>query len=340
MHVSASQITTFLDCPRKWYFDKVVGLERKVNESAELGSAVHELLEKYIRGELSEMPDTQAGRIAKQGLHRLTIKKPLAVELSLEDLPIKDSPCEVKGFIDVLDYMNDEIIDHKTTKSRRWTKTPSELAVNTQMIIYAKAYLDNNPEVNKVTLTHLYYGTKDEFSEKVSVEVSRAHVTNQWNYLKKIIKEMMQASSLSDAGACTASYEACDKYGGCPFRTQCQHAKDYTPKQRKERKLMPKQENRGPRILFIDCLPLKGAVSPTPVSIAYKNEVDELLKVFKVPHLGLVEYGKGWSALACRALEEGWKEGQGPLYIDSSTKESEHLTSILLNLADIVVRGV
>ena len=57
-HVSASQITTFRDCERKWYFEKIVGLTRPSTGSTELGSAVHAVLEGYLRGEVDHIEPT------------------------------------------------------------------------------------------------------------------------------------------------------------------------------------------------------------------------------------------------------------------------------------------
>ena len=69
-HVSASQITTFRDCPRKWYFDKIVKVPRVSTAATELGSAVHEELEHYLK-EGRNPSNTPAGDIARSGLHLL-----------------------------------------------------------------------------------------------------------------------------------------------------------------------------------------------------------------------------------------------------------------------------
>ena len=342
-HVSASQITTFADCPRKWYLDKIVGLDRPSTPSTLLGSRVHELLEDFLRNGVEIDQNERAGKIALQGIHHLPDRtQHLKIELSLEDMPIFDSPVPVKGFIDIVNLDNDEIIDHKTTKSKRWTKTQGELAYNLQMTLYAKAYLDNNPLCNKVTLTHIYYGTQDAFSHKVSTEVTRAHIANQWNGIKKAIKEMQETSEAEDAGCVPANFNACDKYGGCPFRKACEHASKYTPDyvSKKKDKPMSKTKNtiksNAPRLLFIGCFPMKGASTPKPFTEVYKEEIESLCKTFGVPHIGLVEYGRGWSALAGKIKETGSKESA--IYIDPLTKEYEHVVSTLIALSDIVIR--
>ena len=61
---SASQITTFRDCKRLWFYQSIMGLPTPQRASAALGEAVHTQLEKYLDD--GTQPDaSQAGRIAK-----------------------------------------------------------------------------------------------------------------------------------------------------------------------------------------------------------------------------------------------------------------------------------
>jgi hypothetical protein len=48
---SASQVDTFQGCNRKWWFNKILGLEIPQHPSAAIGSAVHAELEGYLTGE-------------------------------------------------------------------------------------------------------------------------------------------------------------------------------------------------------------------------------------------------------------------------------------------------
>ena len=94
-HVSASQISTFLDCPRKWYLNKIVGLDSPSSAATELGGDVHTQLEAYLRGE-GGPDDSEAGVIASQGLRYLPDPSPnLYIESALhEDFPL-DAPAPV-----------------------------------------------------------------------------------------------------------------------------------------------------------------------------------------------------------------------------------------------------
>lgn len=380
-HVSASQITTFRDCPRKWYFEKVAGLTRPGTSATDLGSAVHSVLEAYLRGEIASIePSDEVHAIALSGVEHLPTPHPgLEVELSLaDDMPLSDSPVPVLGFVDLIDHENNEIIDHKTSSSPRYTKTESELRGNVQLHLYARAYFERFPERDRVTLTHVYYGTKSRWSKRVSVVVTREENARVWQGVKDTITQMVQASTAPNAGAVPACYDECDKYGGCPFKGACVRAASYTPKTLETKTLetktdkepktmsqmteqqrlaaltggarpsyLPTQPAPAPeapkrpaaKVLYIGCLPLKGASNaPVMVLDAYAPLVREICTAFNVPHMGLVDFGKGWSALVGGVADRGWPADVGSMYLDPLSKEYEHLVSVLVSLADVVVK--
>ena len=98
-HVSASQIKTYLDCPRKWYLQKIIGLPSPSSPSTELGKEIHSVIEAYFRDGL-DIPDSDIGQIAKRGLEFLpSPSEDLSIELGIhEALPIKESPIPIMGF--------------------------------------------------------------------------------------------------------------------------------------------------------------------------------------------------------------------------------------------------
>ncbi len=377
-HVSASQITTFRDCPRKWYFEKVAGLTRPGTSATELGSAVHSVLEAYLRGEVATIePLDEVRAIARSGLEHLpTPHAGLEIELSLaDDMPLTDSPVPVLGYVDLIDHARNEIIDHKTSSSPRYTKTESELRQNVQLHLYARAYFERFPERDKVTLTHVYYGTKTRWSKRVSVVVTREENAAQWAQIKDTISQMLQVSASPNAGAVPACYDECDKYGGCPFKGACVRAASYTPKTLETKTKTDKETNMSnmneqqrlaaltggarpsylptnaaaptpeapkrpaAKVLYIGCMPLKGASNaPVMVVDAYADLVREICAAFHVPHMGLVDFGKGWAALVGGVADRGWPADVAALYLDPLSKEYEHLVSVLVSLADVVVK--
>mgnify|MGYP003111914458 CR=1 FL=1 len=377
-YVSASQITTFRDCPRKWYFDKIIGLERPATKATALGSEVHEVLEEYLKNG-TPPPDTEAGEIASSGLHLLPESDCVEIELSLaDDMPLNDAPVQVVGYVDAIYPETHHILDHKTSSNKRYTKTKRELAVNVQLILYARAYLDKH-DADEITLTHIYYGTRSRWSKRVDVRVTREHVLEQWSEIRSDIEKMVEVSEIDRASDVTPCRDSCDKYGGCPFIGSCfraqhfqrtpDHEPEPTKKQTMSKKTMTPEERMkqlglsfdgpkskkatpkpspapaqsvasGQRILFIGCVALKGSAQAQSALDIYAEPVRELCKKFKVPHLGLVDYGKGWSALAGAVSEMGWPPHVDAIYLDPISKEYEHLVSTLSSFADIVIKRV
>ena len=389
-YVSASQITTFRDCARKWYFNKVVGISTPSTPATELGSAVHEALENYLRDGVA-FDESEAGGIAQSGAHLLPDDANVEIELSLESMPLTDSPVEVRGFVDAIYPTRHHILDHKTSSNKKYTKTQRELRENVQLILYARAYLERAPDADEVTLTHVYYGTRSRWSKRVDVTLTRDEILEKWSRIRTEIEAMITASDAPNASEVSPNRDACSKYGGCPFAGQCFRAHRYVPKNaeptntttqqtttngaqnmtpeermralglapakqitqkqptpttapiQKQPAPTPIQAQPAPtpqsmKILYIGCLPIKGADLPISALDAYAEPVRTLCASFQVPHLALVDYGRGFNALAGAVAEMGWADGISAMYLDPLCKEYDVLVSTLSGLADIVIR--
>jgi hypothetical protein len=314
--------------------------------------------------------EDEIGEIARMGAEHLPERGDhLEIELSLEEhMPLSDAPVLVKGFVDLIDHSKDEIIDHKTSGNKRYTKTQRELKVNVQLMMYAEAYFQRYPNKEKVTLTHIYYGTRSRWSKRVSVTVTREHVASEWAKIKDTIHEMITASCAPDASEVHAEYDSCTKYGGCPFKGACFRAHDQRPKgedptphneettkmstntvSREQRLAMlqggeapssqPSPKKTQTKVLYVGCVPMKGASSfPVSATEALAPIVKELCSSFNVPHLAVVDYGKGYSALAATLADRGWPPGIAGIYLDPMGKEYEYLISTLSDLADVVIK--
>lgn len=369
--MSASQITTFRDCARKWYLQKIVKLPSPSTAATQLGGEVHEQLEKWLRdGE--PFSDGLAGDIAKSGAHLVPTDRPIEIELSLDEaLPIRDSPVKVLGFIDALYPQSGRILDHKTSSNKKYTKTPRELAQNVQLMLYAKAFLDHSQHQH-VALTHVYYGTRGAaWAKRVDATVTRAHVESQWASIRASIEAMLVVSEAPHAGAVIPTYTSCDKYGGCPYAGECFRADKYRPhadnqdNEDNENEMTPEQrmkqlglaEPKAPnapktsnetaapkstpraRILYVGCMPVKGATNAPKNAVEAYSEINaRLCADLKVPHLGLADYGRGWAAFSGAITAAGWPEGVGALYLDPLCQEYERVVSPLSALADVVIR--
>jgi CRISPR/Cas system-associated exonuclease Cas4 (RecB family) len=223
-HVSASQIKTYLDCPRKWYLQKIVGLPSPSSPSTELGKEIHSVIEAYFRDGL-DIPDSDIGQIAKRGLEFLpSPSEDLSIELGIHEvLPIKESPVPIMGFIDLLHKGQGfvRIIDHKTTSSKKYTKTSKELGYDVQMNIYAKAVFDNMHALEQVEVVHVYYGTKSPaWSSSVSYVLTRQENSDHFDEIVKTI-DKMKFDAIKEENEVEKNLESCFKFGGCPYRSEC-----------------------------------------------------------------------------------------------------------------------
>jgi hypothetical protein len=195
----------------------------------ELGSAVHTVLESYLKTGQFEGEGIPLV-IAQSGEHLLPAIADcgdLRIEMSLDEMPLEGLPIPFKGFIDCLivpaDGSMPEVLDHKTTSSFRYAKSPAELAQDTQMIIYAKHVLSHMPAHDEIRLTHIAYLTKEPYGDarKATVIVSRQHVDRAFDKIMETVYEMLKAAEVA-GNQQQKNNEYCYSYGKrCPFFNEC-----------------------------------------------------------------------------------------------------------------------
>ncbi len=221
---SPSQISTFLDCDRKWALGSIAKIRMESGTAAALGTETHTQLETYLSG--GQIDYTRdSGYIAASGLHHLPAP-PLSKTL-LESKFKFQSPATgffYNGIRDV--FIPGEVplvIDHKTTSGLRWAKTVEDLLGDPQAMIYA--YSAMAPVVN---LRWVYYQTKGARKSKpVHLTVSRGHVEEQFDRIELTTREMRAILDLQTedkkayALSLEPSPESCEKFGGCQYRHLC-----------------------------------------------------------------------------------------------------------------------
>src|SRR5690606_34779341 len=157
---------TFLDCPRKWAWKYLEKIPEVPNHSAQLGTRIHTVLEKWLQEGI--YPDTQEvlilqtpqgpkeyspGQIAQAGLHLLPPPGVAHVE-GLFHMESRESSW--KGYRDAR-FIEDTtgqawapdpivaqlpghtpvVMDHKSTSDFRWMKSEDVLATDVQAVLYA-----------------------------------------------------------------------------------------------------------------------------------------------------------------------------------------------------------
>lgn len=352
-HVSASQINTFRDCPRKWWLQKIKKLSTPSSSAAEMGRRIHAVLEDYLTK--GQMPDNSTeGLIAQRGLEYLPLPGTSAVELPIhQKLPIKDAPVDVLGYVDCLYLPRKEgelpiILDHKTTGSKKYTKNELEMETDVQLHVYARALFANS-EYDEAILRLVYYGTRAPFAFPVEITVKREQNEEQWTKILATINEMKQTAEQEEQEV-PQNWSSCSKYGGCPFQAQCmlrpqkEEEKDVSNKLAQKLGLEKRASTvngtpkTGAKMLLVGCTPLKGGSECKMFAEVYAPLYKQVEDKLRVNHVSLAEYGKGWSEFAALCKSVGWPPETNMLYIDPLDKAWEHIGGILADQADVVIR--
>lgn len=244
--VSASQLRLFmLGCERKWGFQYILGLKTPQTKSTALGSAVHKMLEEYLRDgkpldftyEMPGMPGMYPAEIAAQGLQYLP--EPKDPRVAIEEgftFEVPELPGVVfRGFVDLAIAPGadgiPEVRDHKTCGNWDYALKADDLRGDIQAIIYAKYALLECPDAQAVKLQWTYFGTKKPYrSRPVMATVSREHVEQLFAEVVVSARELATTlRSNRQPLELPANASECDKYGGCPFRGKC----NLSPKERR-----------------------------------------------------------------------------------------------------------
>ena len=216
---SASQLKTFRRCPSRWYFEKIVGLETPTSEAMARGTRIHTMLEDYLV-EGVDIPDTDEGRIALPALERLPDKGSVARDMVERRFEL---PADVLGvrFVGIIDLVEPDIItDHKTTSATKYTKTEEELKADPQAQAYSIEMAQTRP--GPVSFRHVYMLTKGAPKSLETVVVfQRDELADAVLSLRATVSDMLETSTLGDVSKASFNLEACNDFGGCPFRSQC-----------------------------------------------------------------------------------------------------------------------
>lgn len=156
-HISVSQIRTHDRNPRRWALEKLVKLPTMDSPYTKMGSEIHDALEFWLN---QRLPNAKSARLAiEEGssivhvcvkdffdnvdipINHYKYQPELAITLSIAD----DIP-PFRGYIDV--YIHNYfkgcplIMDHKTSRTRRYFLKTHQLKHDVQMLVYAKYALD------------------------------------------------------------------------------------------------------------------------------------------------------------------------------------------------------
>lgn len=249
--LSASQISTYIDCKRKWGWRYLTGYKDPPAASAQVGSRTHELLEGFLMHgtppnymEVLELVNAKGekkvyepGRIAEAFLPFLPPPGPhLEVEAEFWHT-------YYYGKVDVA-YLSETgipvVMDHKTTSNiKLYAKTEDDLLADPQAMIYADVAMERTGS-NEAYLVWNYGSTSKPYKVKrVALKVLREHSRSVLESLAPTAEEMQTLYKIKAYEEQTQpletihqtltdmvltlppSMESCGKYGGCPNITRC-----------------------------------------------------------------------------------------------------------------------
>ena len=223
-HCSPSQIHTHDDCARKHFWGKRYGLPDPGSPATELGTRVHDVLDVRLgTGKWPEHRDAErAVRIARGGFGYLPKdidKLPKHIEAQM-DLATPTLP--MVGRVDLVLPTLSLVIDHKSASSRRWAKTAAELRTDPQGISYpvwAQRQFDLPYPLRFAHVGYMTKGAPGGFYTEVVWE--EAPLMQAWAAVQAKVGVIQTDAAKLDPADVAPNWEACGKYGGCPFFAQC-----------------------------------------------------------------------------------------------------------------------
>lgn len=248
--ISASQISTFRECQRKWAWRYIAKIVTPPHPSAALGTEVHDtqlgpyLTEGrpfdytrdsgYIAAALLEylpQPKTpgmvvekhfilpspaSGGRFAYQGYMDLWLKNGLGLVCTDHD-DCKDNPDLGRACA-----FRPAVVDFKTTSDLKWAKNEKALSTDVQAMLYATASIFESG-VPEVDLAWLYTQTKGaKRAKRTLLRVVDDHVVEQFKAIEETALELFETKqTVTDPLSLPPSPSQCEAYGGCPYRDKC-----------------------------------------------------------------------------------------------------------------------
>jgi hypothetical protein len=249
--MSASQLSTFQLCERKWAFQSLFRMPRQESESNVFGTTLHGVAERWLKaddlgrdleGKPVEMYPNDWDKDlspANASAIRSLIDKAITSGVlerragrQIEE-PIFDEVIpgvRMQGYIDML--LPGEIQDHKSAKNTRYIKTPATLATDTQMLVYAHHAIESGGGIGRdehIILRHNVFVRQPPKVIRTETQVAKLDVMKFWN--EEVIPAAARMVELKKKGLTENDWRnfrgpadensACNAYGGCPFLSIC-----------------------------------------------------------------------------------------------------------------------
>lgn len=260
---SASQLDTFLTCPRKWWFAKVARLPELMNQAQFVfGDRLHEACERFLLGDetgrdpktgepidlwpdgwdegLDDFDASILRRLVEKGIDEgilrrtpgRVIEAPVGVWNGRNYTPRQIVPgVGVCGYRDV-SYPG-VVEDHKSSKSRRYLKSAADLLADPQLLLYAAIDIieqveKGQPAPAAVTLRHNQFvkDAEDLHVRATEVDVPSEVVQEFWEtQIEPAAAEMLRYKRQKLPSEKWREVEGPRKKGACTMFGGCPFAK-------------------------------------------------------------------------------------------------------------------
>lgn len=232
---SPSQIKTYLECPRKWYYRYILKQRSPPTAAQQFGTAFHQLMEDWLNtGELPCCPEPTVPHVrCMYRLARLMIdsghltrgERIIGVELDTtrDAFTFGDTGVMLNGRIDVVERLPEagaiRINDFKTTSGNYLTQ--KKLRDDVQAICYG-AWAVDVYDLDEVAVRLLYANHKRDIIRPVEVWFSKEEINEKFARLFPHVEVMKrwreEAPHLSNIERVES---ACYNWGGCDHLSPC-----------------------------------------------------------------------------------------------------------------------
>jgi len=234
--ISASQISLYRECARKWAWRYIAKIQTPPHPGAVLGTEVHDTqLGPYLRDGRPFDYTRDSGYIAAAGLAFLP--QPKSPGLVREKHFVLPSPAAngrfaYQGYMDL--WLPDSsqapgmpggapfVGDFKTTSDLKWAKSEEVLGRDVQAMLYATdALFETKADI--VDLAWIYFQTRGpRRTKRTHLRVTSEQALDQFRGIERTALEMFEArSTVTDPLSLPPSPSQCEAYGGCPYRNRC-----------------------------------------------------------------------------------------------------------------------
>lgn len=230
--ISPSQYDTYKLCKRKWAAKYIAKLPDRPGKAALLGTEIHAELEAYYR---DGRPPKKHVRLVSSMLKLLALPRSEYLEpeheMRMDILAGRDDrlPVAMVGYIDLLnrDPNAPMVIDYKTTSDARWAKTKEDLEGGDSQAVCYQTYAMCELNMVQTDLRWVYGQTKGRRApwmvQACVPDDVRLEVMSKIQDAATDIREMKIAKpDLDDVEPNIG--DACNAFGGCPYREQCELA--------------------------------------------------------------------------------------------------------------------